>query len=424
MVTIVTVAMILVGFVLLIKGGDLLVEGSVGLATLFRISPMLIGMTIVAFGTSLPELAVSTIAASQHHPGLVLGNIIGSNIANILLILGLTAAIYPVSTNRGIVRRDMPALLLLSLLVIILVVNLTLDPLTIHSEPYELSNLDGGLLVLAFAAIMALSIRKALKVGLIEEEALEVENLAKLKDEKEKEKRSDEPGDGDAGGIKKDDKDEATDTDADTDTDAIACAAEGKEMVTGSVVDKDEKSDPKTNERKNKDPVNDDDDDDDSECQSHAGNEIPRNSVQSYLLMVIGGLVGVILGARLLVGGSVEVASSLGVSDAIVGLTMVAVGSSLPELVTSAMAARKKQPGLILGNIVGSNMFNLFILGVAALIYPIGMAANLLPILAIMMSFTLLLFIFVYTSFTLERWEGGVFLACYLAYMGYVVTVV
>lgn len=324
--------MIVGGFALLIKGGDILVEGSVGLAKMFRISPMLIGMTIVAFGTSLPELAVSTIAAGQGHPDLAFGNIVGSNLANILLIMGLTAVIAPVVTTRYVVRREMPALFALSLLVLFLVVLPRLD------EPYDITRLDGGLLVLTFLGLMTYLVLKTL----------------------------------------------------------------------GTSTEEGERDDIRIQEM-------------DPEVRMVMELEL-HHSQRTYGLLVVGGLLGVVIGGKLLVDGSVEVARELGVSQAVIGLTLVAVGSSLPELVTSAMAAHKKQPGLVLGNIVGSNMFNIFILGLAALIHPLSVQAGLIPVLAIMVGFTLILFIFVYTKFRLERWEGAVFLISYMAYLGYVVS--
>jgi len=335
--TILIVAMIVGGFALLIKGGDILVEGSVGLATMFRISPMLIGMTIVAFGTSLPELAVSGIAAWQGHPDLAFGNIVGSNLANILLIMGLTGVIAPVVTTRYVVRREMPALFTLSLLVLFLALLPNLE------EPYDITRPDGGLLVLAFAVLMTLLVLKALRASR-----------------------------------------------------QVMGGAEGEDGEDGALeVDPDVKM------------VKDFE---------------PHHSQRTYGLMIICGLLGVVIGGKLLVDGSVEVAKELGVSQAVIGLTLVAVGSSLPELVTSAMAAMKKQPGLVLGNIVGSNMFNIFILGLAALIHPISVEATLLPVVATMVGFTFLLYLFVYTKFKLERWEGGIFVISYLVYLGYVMT--
>lgn len=321
--------MIIGGFALLIKGGDILVEGSVGLAHLFSLSPMLIGMTIVAFGTSLPELAVSIIAAGQGHPDLAFGNIVGSNLANILLIMGLTAVLTPVVTTRYVVRREMPALLVLSLLVLLLA------SLPHLEEPYAITRLDGGLLIVVFCLLMGVLVFKALRAS--------------------------------------DDGGEAASPELDPDVKKV------------------------------------------TDYRLH-------HARHTYWMMVAGGLVGVVIGGKLLVDGSVRVAEELGVSQAVIGLTLVAIGSSLPELVTSAMAALKRQPGLVLGNIVGSNMFNIFILGLAALIHPIDVEAAFIPVVATMVLVTLLLYLFSYTKFRLDRWEGAVFLVSYAVYLGYVVT--
>ncbi|MCJ7420501.1 calcium/sodium antiporter [Sphingomicrobium astaxanthinifaciens] len=316
-----TYLLLLGGLALLIVGGDLLVRGAVRIAERMGLSPMLIGLTIVGMGTSMPELAASVQAALAGSPGIALGNIVGSNIANSLLILGVAAAVSPFVVPRGVLWRDggMGALAALALLVAGHVAGL--------SRPVGLA------LVLAMIGYVLLAYRQ--------EKAATVHGAVYDK----------------------------------------AAAFEGVDPAVGAVPDR----------------------------SGH-----PAVAAVQF----IAGLGLIIGGGSLLVDAAITIASDLGVGDDVIGLTVVAVGTSLPELVTSAIAAFKRQGEIALGNVLGSNIYNiLFIGGVTGMVAPTKIPAGILGFdLPLLLGIALLVMVFAYTGGRLRRSEGAALVAGYAAY--------
>jgi cation:H+ antiporter len=306
-----TFAMLAAGLGLLVLGGDILVRGAVDLARRLGVSPLLIGLTVVAFGTSMPELVTSLDAAFSGAPGIALGNVIGSNTANILLILGISALISPVTVAPGTFRRDGAALIAATLIGVVVV-------------------LWGTLGRGAGAALIA---------GLV----LYVVTAYRL---------------------------DRVETRPDNDGETPA----------------------------------------------------PRRLAVS-LATALGGIAITIVGARLLVSAAIDLAADWGVSDTLVGLTIVAIGTSLPELVTSVMAARKGHADIAFGNVVGSNIFNLLgILGVTAAVRPIPVAAEIAGFdVWVMLAATVALVLAVRSDWRVSRREGAALLAGYAGYTGWLI---
>ena len=315
---------IVIGLVLLVWSADRFVDGAVGVAQFLGMSTFLIGMVVVGFGTSAPEMVVSILSAMNNTPQLALGNAYGSNIANIALILGATALIAPVIVKKQAMSRDIPILLLVTVLTVLLV------------KDGNVSFSDGAFLLLAFVAVTVLNI------GL------------ELKDRRKRKKA---------------------------------------EMLDG---------------------------------------EIPEvaGPIWKSLLWLVVGLGVLIASSRMLVWGAVGMAQALGVSDLVIGLTIVAVGTSLPELASSIAAARRGENDLAVGNIIGSNFFNtLVVVGIAAVISPINSMepAVLSRDVPIMSALTLLLFLMSFPFLKRKRKKGGQFgfgriggallLSLYVAYL-------
>jgi cation:H+ antiporter len=308
-----TLLFLMLGLVLLVAGGELLVRGAVQLAQKFRISPLLIGLTLVGFGTSTPELVTSLQAAFAGSPGIAVGNVVGSNIANILLILGITALIFPVIVGKAAFERDGVVLALATVMCLGAVLYGHLTPLL------------GAVFVASLAGYIYFAFRQERQ------------------------------------------------------TNAAADAAAG-------IV-----------------------------------NDAPKPSaplIALDLLFVIGGLVLTIFGARFLVSSAIDIARDFNVSETIIGLTIVAVGTSLPELVTSVMAALRKHSDIAFGNIVGSNIYNILgILGVTAIIKPINVPPQIANLdIWVMMGATALLFLAATSRWRIGRVEGGVMLLAYIVY--------
>ena len=301
------------GLVLLVLGGELLVRGGSGLGRAMGLSPLVVGLTIVAFATSAPELAVSLDATRSGSPGLAVGNVVGSNIANVLLVLGLSALLLPVAVGSQLIRTDVPVMVAVSVLVLLI----ALDG--------AVGRVEGLLLVVLLVAYVAWILRLSRRQGI------------------------DLPVPG-----------------------AVVAAA-------------------------------------------------PRPLRDAALVVV--GVALLVLGARLLVGAATEIAGAFGVSDLVIGLTVVAVGTSLPELATSVIAAVRGQREMAIGNVVGSNIFNLtVVLGLTAAIAPGGVpvdAAALRFDLPVMVAVAVALVPIVVTGREIARWEAGVFVAYYVAYVAY-----
>lgn len=312
-----TYILFFVGFVALIKGADLLVAGASSLAARLGVSALVIGLTIVAFGTSAPELIVNLLASVNGNTDIAIGNILGSNIANILLILGITAIVYPLSVGQGTVWKEIP----FSLLAVIAMGFMANDILIDGASTSTITRID-GLLLISFFIIFLYYIFSIAKQG------------------------------------------------------------------------------------------------------TESGETPEQYSYGKSVGMIVLGLIGLVIGGKWIVDGAVMFATSLGISEALVGLTIVAVGTSLPELATSVMAAYRKNVDIAVGNIVGSNIFNIFwILGLSAVISPLPFISVLQSDLVVTLIATLLLFLalFIGKRHTIERWQGVAFIFMYLAYLAYVV---
>ncbi|KAB7627960.1 calcium/sodium antiporter [Alkalilimnicola sp. S0819] len=307
------------GIVLLIWSADRFVEGSAGTARHFNVSPLLIGMLIVGFGTSAPEVLVSVLAAWQGNPGLGLGNAFGSNITNIALILGVTALLYPVAVHSRIIRKELPVLIGITALAI----GLAWDG--------HYSRLDAAALLLVFLALMGWSVWE----GLHQRE------------------------------------------------DALAAEL----------------------------------------ASEYAGQQDAAKLGRNVFWLLLG-LVLLIASSRVLVWGAVNIAQWLGVSDLVIGLTVIAVGTSLPELASTLSAVRKQEHDIALGNIIGSNFFNtLLVVGLAIMVQPTALPPELLSRdLPVMGALTLLLFVMAYGirgPGRVNRVEGGALVGIYVAYTAY-----
>lgn len=302
------------GFPALLKGADLLVDGSVSIAKRFNISNIVIGLTIVAFGTSLPELVVNVMAGLNGSNDLAIGNILGSNIANIFLILGIAAMIYPLSTKQNTVWKEIPFSLLA-----ILVLGALVNDQFIDGGPLSILSRIDGFVLLAFFLIFFYYIIS----------------------------------------ISKGDK-----------------SSEDATMKKISPL---------------------------------------RSAIYIGL-----GLLGLMFGGTWVVNGAIAIATALNISESLIGLTIVAIGTSLPELATSAVAAYKRQTDIAIGNVVGSNIFNIFwILGVGALINPIifTQKSNIDIAMAALASVLLFAIMFIGKKRVVERWQGGMFVLIYVAYV-------
>jgi cation:H+ antiporter len=304
-----------IGFVFLIKGADFLVDGASSVARSLNISDLVIGLTVVAFGTSTPELFVNIFASFKGNPDIAIGNVLGSNIANILLILGVSSVIYPLAVTRGTIWKEIPFSLLAAVVLFFMANDRILD----NAGTSELTRIDGLVFLCFFTIFIYYTFSIATRVEGIEEHV----------------------------------------------------------------------------------PAR-------------------QRSWRRSVLSIIAGLFGLTVGGKWIVDGAIALAMKSGMSESLVGLTIVAVGTSLPELATSAMAAYKKNVEIAVGNVVGSNIFNIFfVLGISATIKPLPFQAkNNVDLGAVILS-SLILFFFMFTGKkrSLDRWEG---IVCLILYCGYI----
>lgn len=308
--------LIIIGFASLIYGASWLVNGASSLAKKHNISDLVIGLTIVAFGTSAPELVVNSVASFNGFSDIVFGNIIGSNNFNLFLILGLAALIYPITVQSSTAWKEIPISLIATVLLFALANDFFLN------QDAEVSRLDGALLLLAFLAFLYYVFKQ-------------------MKREK---------------------------------TEEITYEKKSNARIWG---------------------------------------------------LIVFGIAGLIIGGKLVVDNSIDIATELGVSQKIIGLTIIAAGTSLPELVTSVVAAVKKNSDIAIGNVVGSNIFNiLLILAISALINPIKYNPNFNQDFLILMGGTVFLVIAMFTGKRkkLDRWEALILLSFYLIYTTYLVS--
>ncbi len=309
MLAVKSIILIIVGFVLLIKGADFFVGGAAGIAEKFKIPQMIIGLTIVAFGTSAPEAAISISAALQGTTGIAIGNVLGSNLLNVLLILGITACIVPLNIQKSSIRFDMPFNIVIS--IVLLIMGACMGKL----------NLACGAIFWGLLIFFIVKLLKDAKKG-------------------------------------------------------MASAAEEEPTQTKNIF--------------------------------------------LLILFTIGGLVAIVFGSDLTVDNAKIIAAMLGMSDRLIGLTIVAFGTSLPELITSVTAARKGNADIAVGNVLGSNIFNvLFVLGTVALISPVAFATDFILDAVLCIVVMILLLVLCVKKQVLPRKGGMVLVACYALYFVY-----
>lgn len=321
---------IVVGVVLVLWGADRLTEGAVAVAERLRVPQIVIGLTILALGTSMPELCVSVVSALKGTPDLAVGNVVGSNIFNALLIVGVAALVAPMTILRSTVFKDVPCALVASVVLLMMCQN-----------DWVITRLDGAILFVFFLVFMRLTIKGATSAQPAPQAA------------------------------------QGETTQGQTAQEAAADEASAKQPMKGWL----------------------------------AG-----------LWMVVG-LAALIGGSNLFVGGATEVARALNVSDAVIGLTIVAGGTSLPELATSVVAAKKGNSGIAIGNVLGSNVLNiLFILGLTGMISPMHIEGITNVDLYMMLVSTIMIWFFSFTKYTIELWEGAVLVLTFGGYMWYLLT--
>lgn len=305
---------IIIGVAVVLWGADRLTDGAVGLAAKMNIPQIVIGLTVVAMGTSMPEFFVSLVSAIHETPDLAVGNVVGSNIFNVLLIVGTAAVVAPMVISKTTVKKDIPFAVLASVL------------LFVFGFDNYISRIDAAILTVVFIIFMIYTVRTGIKG-----------------------------------------------------------AAENKQS---------------SDSEPNKKPM----------------------PVWKAILFVLLGLACLIFGSNLFVNAATEVATELGVSQAIIGLTIVAGGTSLPELATSVVAARKGESAIAMGNVIGSNVMNiLMILGVTGLICPMQVNGITMIDLGVLLLSISLLWLFSFTKYKVERWEGVVLLAIFTGYMSWLI---
>jgi cation:H+ antiporter len=312
---ILSIVLLLIGFVILIYGADKLVDAASGLAANFGIPNIVIGLTVVAFGTSAPELVVNVFAAASGSSEMVMGNVLGSNIFNVLGILGISAIIYPLAVKSNTTWIEIPLSFLAALLVLVVA-----NDFLFNAGGTNLISFGDGLIMLMFFSVFL------------------VYNIMVSK----------QPG-------------------------GISETIEISKFTTGSAV-----------------------------------------------LWIIIGLAGLVLGGKLIVDNAVSLAVEFGLSQRLIGLTIVSIGTSLPELATSIAAVRKKKVDIAIGNVVGSNIFNIFfVLGISSIVNPVAISEpNFIDIyMNILAGLLLFLFLFTGKGRKLERWEGGILLGLYVVYL-------
>lgn len=308
--------LLLIGFILLIKGADFAVSGGSGIAEHFRISPVIIGLTVIAFGTSLPEAAVSVTGSITGQSGIAVGNVLGSNLFNLLVVGGVSAMLQPMVIDRALLKRDLPV----SLLAVLFIVVFSARAIFTGVESFTVSRSGGIALLVVFAIFMGMLLMEAKK-------------------------------------------------DRAASTEPVAA----------------------------------------------------ERGLFLNFVFTIGGLAAIVFGSDLVVDSATKIAYSFGLSETFVGLTIVSIGTSLPELVTSMVAAKKGSNEIAMGNIVGSNIFNLLlVLGLAATIAPVTVPSYLFIDSVVLTVITVIAILFCRNDQRFDRKEGAVFLLIYLIYFAYI----
>ena len=322
------VILLLIGFVLLVKGADYFVDGSSSIAKKLRIPSVIVGLTIVAMGTSLPELAVSVTAGLNHANEIAISNVVGSNLFNLIVVLGVCAAISPIAVDKSVMKTDMPVMLGVTGILAIMFADFVKPWSGAVEKGYSgtLSRLNGAILLVLFIAYITYTVKKALK--------------------------------------------------------------HRKNVMNAETEESNEK----------------------------------QQKVWVSLIYIIGGIIAIKYGGDFVVDSASALAIKFGMSPTLVGLTIVAVGTSLPELVTSIVAAKKGETGLAIGNVVGSNIFNiLFILGVSSVISPIAVITDSFIDIVIVLVVSIVVFGFGKSRDKISRKEGIIMISIYIIYMIYAI---
>ncbi len=350
----INIVLLVLGVIIVLKGADWLTDGAVNIATRFGVSQMVIGLTIVAMGTSMPEFCVSMVSALKGTPDLAVGNVVGSNTLNTLLIVGCSALVAPIMVKRSSVKRDIPFAVVASLLMLLF----CLDG--------AIGRVDAAVLFAGFCLFMFVTLKYA------------------------------KTTEGPAASV-------ATNGAAT----ATAISEASTSQASSSEASSSESSAPEASS---------------SETSVPEASQASGTSMLKAVVMLVVGLLCLIAGSNMFVDNASFVASSLGVSDAVIGLTIVAGGTSLPELATSMVSAKKGNSDIAIGNVIGSNVFNiLMIIGITGLVKPMHIAGITTLDLIMMLASMLLMWFFCRTTYKVKRWEGAVLTIVYLAYLTWLI---
>lgn len=314
------IIVLLIGFVLLVKGADYFVEGSSSVAKLLRVPSIIIGLTVVAFGTSMPEASVSITASLKGANDLAISNVIGSNIFNLLVVLGTCALFAPIKAKSSILKKEFPFSILISAVLLVFTIGTSYKTVFQNTGTYTLSRVSGIILLALFVFFLVSTVRDALR------------------------SRNEQPQE-----------------------------------------------------------------------------EYKALSPLKSAIFILGGLAGIVLGGNMVVDGASDIAAALGFSQTFIGLTIVALGTSLPELVTSVVAATKGENDLAVGNVIGSNIFNiLLIVGASASIVPVTVDVTAIYDTAILIVFSIIAYVLTIRKKAISKKDGVVFLAMYVAFFVYI----
>ena len=355
----INIVLLVLGVIIVLKGADWLTDGAVNIATRFGVSQMVIGLTIVAMGTSMPEFCVSMVSALKVTPDLAVGNVVGSNTLNTLLIVGCSALVAPIMVKRSSVKRDIPFAVVASLLMLLF----CLDG--------AIGRVDAAVLFAGFCLFMFVTLKYAKTT---EEHAATVATSGA-----------------------------AT---------ATAISEASSSQASAHEASSSQASAPKASSSQASA----------HEASSSEASQASGTSMLKAVVMLVVGLLCLIAGSNMFVDNASFVASSLGVSDAVIGLTIVAGGTSLPELATSMVSAKKGNSDIAIGNVIGSNVFNiLMIIGITGLVKPMHIAGITTLDLIMMLASMLLMWFFCRTTYKVKRWEGAVLTIVYLAYLTWLI---
>lgn len=348
----INIVLLVLGVIIVLKGADWLTDGAVNIATRFGVSQMVIGLTIVAMGTSMPEFCVSMVSALKGTPDLAVGNVVGSNTLNTLLIVGCSALVAPIMVKRSSVKRDIPFAVVASLLMLLF----CLDG--------AIGRVDAAVLFAGFCLFMFVTLKYA------------------------------KTTEGPAASVA-------------TNGAATAISEASTSQASSSEASSSETSAPEASS---------------SETSAPESSQASGTSMLKAVVMLVVGLLCLIAGSNMFVDNASFVASSLGVSDAVIGLTIVAGGTSLPELATSMVSAKKGNSDIAIGNVIGSNVFNiLMIIGITGLVKPMHIAGITTLDLIMMLASMLFMWFFCRTTYKVKRWEGAVLTIVYLAYLTWLI---